>query len=361
MKPDLFKSALCLLALGVLLPSCIEQDYSIKDIDTTMTVLPGLTVQLNSSVEIGILDLLSLSEQDFVKVDKDGNYEFRTDTYSNTFYLDDFDLISGFKWDIYREFILWDYYIKPELRKGTYSMHCPIRISVVNPTCLTLTMSALIHTQDYSRSIQISDIVVKPGSNSIDLKRDDIMDLFNPFESTVVVSDISLSYRRQGTTAVDLNLDQEYCFDFSVSLPLMFMPGDGFEYEFYSDVFNDSEFLDNLYGMGFRVEKMNVDASVENRIPFDINLSAEDNEDSWAAKITFDRDIEAGNQNVPVKTDMGISFLLPDGADSLNEPKLHIKARVPEKYSDGIMLNENQKLILNMGTVEFKDGVILNF
>lgn len=345
------------MATGAVLQSCINQDYSIKEIDTTMTVLPGLSVPLNHTIEVSIDDIIGAFNMDCILVDNAGNYVLKTETQSETAHIDgrvaDYDFTVG----ISKTFTFPASAISQELKAGSYSLHCPIEVIVDNPTILTFRMSALVHTEDGSGSVEVSDLTVNPGNNVIELKRDDVMALFNPFDSSVIVSDILLTHISQGASEPLAMDTSDYTFTFSVNLPLKLMPGDGIEYSCNTDILKDSGLIDVLEDLDFEVDNVRLKSSADSRVPFELELSAEDA--GLGTIFSLDRKISAGDLDAAAATDFDVFATMPDNYNSLEEIRMHIKAVVPQKYGDGILLNKNQNMVLTLNSLEFEDGLTL--
>lgn len=344
-----------LIAGALAFSSCIDEDYSLENLDTTVTVLPGLSITVDTTVDVPLSDILEEGEEGPVSVTENGSYAIDGSCWrGNDFEIPAEVFKESSAISIPNEF-LFSHYVLPQYGGGLIRMHSPICIEVENPTDEELEMRAVVNGKN--KRIEVSGIMLKPGKQTVTLDDEAVKELFCPFDSDVIVDNIVLYRKSAGSPAVKtLGTPSSYVFSFNAELPMVFRAGDGLEFIYHTDVMDESGVIDAIEDTGMDVTSFELQLSITSTLPFDITLSANTQSEQGDGSITLDKTIAAGSLGHPVTTDLNLIAKLPYGINSLLSIGTELSAIVPSTVKGDVTLTKDYSITLNTYKISLDEG-----
>lgn len=343
---------------SLMLVSCINENYSLENLDTTVTVLPGLTIPVKTTTDIPAIDFLGQTQDGILVVDDNKNFAFKFDSKGNNRFeisADDFESAKSI--DVPTEFVIRRYNLPDALREGEVNMHSPVRLEIENPTGAVMYLSAKVH-KDNCPTAYVSGIKVAPGKSVVTLDSPEIRNMFCPFTSDVLIYEIMLhkEYTAVPSGIAPASTIYSYTFGIDATLPLVFYPGDGIVATYQSEVFDNAGVIDAIESTGLDLTNLMLEISAVNTLPFDIHLGMDTMSGETRGSVSADKDIAAGTEKDPSTTDFKVSADVPGGIHSLRYIQLNVSAVVPETFTSEVVLNANQNLSLKVNNADMADG-----
>lgn len=344
-----------LIAGALAFSSCIDEDYSLENLDTTVTVLPGLSITVDTTVDVPLSDILEEGEEGPVSVTENGSYAIDGSCWrGNDFEIPAEVFKESSAISIPNEF-LFSHYVLPQYGGGLIRMHSPICIEVENPTDEELEMRTVVNGKN--KRIEVSGIMLKPGKQTVTIDDEAVKELFCPFDSDVIVDNIVLYRKSAGKPAVKtLGTPSSYVFSFNAELPMVFRAGDGLEFIYHTDLMDESGVIDAIEDTGMDVTSFELQLSITSTLPFDITLSANTQSEHGDGSITLDKTIAAGSLGHPVTTDLNLIAKLPYGINSLLSIGAELSAVVPSTVKGDVTLTKDYSITLNTYKISLDEG-----
>ena len=361
MKTDISLKLLGLSVIGLILSpmtSCINEDYSLENLDTTVTLIPGINVDCDIDADLGLIEVLNqyggVSTE--LTTDEKGNYIIVPRLYygtgSMTFSREQFRSGSVFNFDTIFNFCLQDL-VFDAFANGD-GVFCPIYLELNNPTDSPLFLRLTVYDAHSNERKAVDGIAVKPGKSTVILDQEEVTGLYgHPTGSFVYIQEIELYKDANSLTASQGNEGDDYVFTISPYIPVGIKPGQSFSYRKTSMFFSSLGLDEYISRFGNFIRKVTVDVSVTSSLPFDLDLTQYTTDDPFCFKgsIAGMKTIAAGTLEKPVTTDMTLEIDAPDGFDF--EVSFLIDGKVPQSMGAPVFLNENQNLNFHITSIKF--------
>lgn len=357
-KRNLSAAGICMMMAAFTVCSCINDEYSVKNIDDEMSLLPGLTIEKHAQSAIPVEEVLSsLNKEGCLNFDKSGDYWLSgksadgltevSFSVQKTYY----NSTNRFKLE---EVAL---FFQPS---DMVELLSPLQLELYNPAPDDLELSMIV-VAGLDR-IELEGIPVKPGANTIILDDEKTMNFLKSKKDEIfAVSKFYLSKKSAITNssvpASTVNDASSYTFTVKVSRPVELYAGQSVEYEYLLSL--DEKFdLDDINSDYLNKHLvLDLNLSVVNSIPADIDLSINKESEQYYFEGTISGlgRINAGTVSSPATTDMiwtiesdhGIQGTLP----------VVVKAIVSDKEGSTVRFNKDQEISLNVNSIKFVNGI----
>lgn len=356
MKVDFLK----LVAIFMLIAAtcaCINEQYDLSDIDTEMTVLPGLSIALENtdnkvvSITNNVVNnadrLVDKMDEGTVVIGKTTGSLAYTEKEPEELYQDAVIEIPG------AIDINVSSFVGEVLPRAT--VYLPIRpvLEVDNPST-----SAMLLTGEATCSgetVAFGPYEVPAGRSSVILEDPAILSFFAPVRGNLMISDLKL----QVLSPVGPTTKADHYYTFSVQgyAPLSFEPGDEIQIEYPWDedklASYDIAKLADKYGVS--VESCQVSIDVTNNIPVEITASASAKLNNGKASAHLMQPIAAGSVTSPRTTRVIADATIPEGASSVSEAVIYVTAKV--NGNETVNITEDHTLSFQLVEAIFSSGI----
>lgn len=298
--------------------SCIDEEYSLKDADTSFRFFPGLSFGKDVHYVVPISSLLDvyLDEGGHIHTDSKGNYVLYA--YS-TMYYGETAVCNIEQSDIPYEggpmvlhgasltYCLNESLLSRVLDLGT-SLHTPVKIKLENHSNIEGDLSIIV--QNYSESMSFDGFKLKPGINEITLDSEDFMNF------------VMRNWRQSGVIDFILTpeggeLPEPVCtISTSAYLPIEIMPGQQISFTHFANIESGDVHLEDIpSGITNGSCVLTMKASVENTIPADINFEIINGPEYYQSGNVIEglTPIPAGSLDAPKLTEMNWKVVAEDG------------------------------------------------
>lgn len=339
--------------VAAVLTSCINQDYSLKNLDTSVTVFKGFSITPEKEYDVNLTDI---TQGDGFKVDDNGTFVLPGEPSGPTNKPVTTDGIAG------SSDIAFDGLVLTIVRKevlpdclfdGELNFHCPVYLVTDNPTNAAFMLSATLSSN--GKTVKVSGVPVPSGHASIVLNQDDVMDLFCPFADDIRISDIVM--KKPEGVAVEVLKD---AFSVGAYAPLQLMPGDNMHFECDVDLVNYLGVLEFCNQMGISVKSFTAHLSVINSLPLDASMSLIPSEEWAGIGVQVDKMVAAGTKDNPVTTDLNVRVTSEDMLFPANLPFL-VDAMVPAGLPGAVALSRDEGIVIRVNSVTLDNGFDYRF
>lgn len=335
MKKNLIR-AVTLVSVIAALTGCVNKDYDLNALDTSMTILPGLKIHVNQDNDKNVIkDQSFLLKDETVKQLSDNNLAISGNSNSPK------NSKSSYKGGGRIEFETPLYICTAswlnELLPGAI-LNAPIIpvIEVTNPTGIEMELHGTAKCGD--SSVEFGPYAVKEGINRINLDKQDIINFFLPVLYDVEISGLTLTWDALSSSPAE-NED----FTVEAYAPLTFRPGDRIflEYPCSEKFLSSIDIQEKAEKHHISVESLSVNINVMNSFPLDINISATGELDNGSASASISPWISAGSTDNPVKSSVTVKADLPKGALSFKNATVCVEGKVPGDRAVSISSDQN--------------------
>lgn len=328
-----------LLCTASFLSSCINEEFSVKNLDTSITVLPELCIHTDVSYELPVSRVLSsIPESDKFVCDENGNYWIYGKTLtgeSTCSYSASKTVLNSNK-----PFTLGNMKFAFQFPEEVFT---PIYLDVFNPTdepfSLSLTMATI------SESFVIGGYTIQPGNSTIIMDEAKVLDFLYKTRGQIVgLAKFALTRMNPS----DENILESGNFKVKAYAPVAIMPGEELEYEYDCPILTD--LADNHI-------TLDIEVSVESRLPaeIDICLSDKAEELGFNGSISGLDTIQAGTTEEPAVTKMVWRIDNPDGLNK--QIPFIVNAKIPDGRTGFAVLNKNQTVKISVNSIKFEKGI----
>ena len=348
------------LVVGAILfvPSCIKEEYSLKNLDTTVTILPGLSVPLDKEYELPVLKALGTvknNEDQVLTVDDKGNYRCPcTFNGSTDFRLSAQEFLRTSMYGFNNTELVFPFAggpMDPLVKSGTY-MDSPVILQIDNPTGIDLALGGAVLNENKDYAL-VTGVKVPAGKSELVLDSEDVKNVFRPLPAMAYV------YRffvQKAITDVPKTAS-EYVFKVTAEVPLAIMAGGVVEYDYSCDMVKEFG-LDKLIDeVDFDFDDIDLELEVENRTPFDVTPVLDQSASEFKGTIEGFKEIAAGAPEKPVITTMNLRVSSIDA--KATGMTFHVSASVPASFAPSAALNKQQKVIFRAKSITFNKGITI--
>lgn len=343
-----------LLSAGVLLcvcASCINEDYSLKNLDTSVTVLPGLTVNPDQSFTLDFSGISNGSgNHDGIPSGGDGTFYLPGDAIgTGSLEIPGGDGPSRISFDGLAFSISRSTVLPLDIQDGDFNLHLPVCLEISNPTGITFQLSASLFAG--SRRASVSGVAVVPGQSVVTLDTDDVRNLFCPFTDNVLIQDIVLT-----KPAGAVMPPSGGSFTMSAFAPLILMPGDNMSIRSGFELMDNMGIFDIEQALGFNITAFSAVLAVSNSIPLDFSFSIVQGAGGFEGELTADKKIAAGTPASPTLTELNIK-VRTDRGSLCSSMGFVIEAVVPESFKSPVAISREGGIEVKVKSVTLDSGI----
>ena len=356
MNKNLFFRIGAAFALMLGLSACVDENYDLSKVDTTMTIIPGLTIPLDVQPDpVGLSETFFKTSNPVIDEGEDhsmiignidGRNNIRVGVPADEIGRQHFIKLPGFV-EISCGSLLEDI-----IPGAVFRIDASPVCNVTNPLNHPLKLSGKARCG--GKEVAFGPYEVPAGFSKVKLEDDALKVFLNPVESDIVLFDMVLDGVLASDAVPMTKSSGEYVFDITGYIPLEFEAGDEISVsvplEDVSEV--DIKEIADEYGVDVKSFILNVD--VVNNAPFELTATASALTGGKMASATMDPAIAAGSIESPVTTRTAVTVILPDGVTDLTEIELHIKAKA---MADPSYIKSNHTLTFKPIDLVFNKGV----
>ena len=353
-----FHSALAFLALGAVVISC-DDAYDLNNIEKEITVIPGLSVSINQSLDDvtsdNMLDMASLgSGSDY---DESGNYLVNSSSNSITSSISGTDysaFVSGSETAL--EGTLTLSYEVPDFMKDAQSdFSIPTAAIQLHATGFAgCTLSGV--AKKGTASVPFSGVVT--SGDILLLESDEIKALFSKFDGDILLTDLkvkSASVTPGSKYKVAIAGGLSYTLQAKSFFTLTFAPGSSLSYTY---TFNLDELGLDFSKFSFTAEKFVAQVKVKNSLPLELSIESIRTSDINGS-IEIAPAIAAGTVESPVTTSVTATVTSTTPVSEIKKVTCTIKA--VNKTASPVTINRGQSISLTFGELNLVSGITVNF
>lgn len=342
------------IASVLALNSCINEEYSIKNMDDSIRIMPGITLNKELHYDIPINTGLGIGEDVWAPLHtfSNGDYYlkaystyYRTESAQCSFYvyegedpihLDEASLTLEFNGDI----------VGRLLSLGTI-LHAPIMLRLDNFDNIEGKLSILVHNYR-NETLEFNDIELKPGINDITLDSEALMQYIAKNYTDSIQLDFTVTPKDGPYTYTQCMITT------NALVPIELMPGQEINYEHMGDVRNCDLSLDDFpASVLYNRIVLSVKLSIENNIPAEIMINIPENQNGNNARIEGLKPIQADSLEAPSTTEMEWRIEAPNGL----EYALAFQITAKIAGDKPVPLNNRYGLKFNMKSIKFENGI----
>ncbi len=336
----------------------INEDYSLKNIEGTASLLPGVSSKRDVSYEIPLKDFLTYyNDSDYVRPDANGDFRIHASGYDSqaevlSCSITDQNFSHGADRtnlsDLRLVYSLQYPTLTPLYDRGV-AMHFPIEVEVENPDGLEGELSIEVQPGGGGDPLKFGGLVLKPGQNKYVLDTEELAILISDNLSRLQY--LRFTYSRKGH-----ELPKPVCrLSASASLPVEIMPGQKFSFHYDSYLFYNLELNDDFPGLRNKYVLFTTGLSFESTIPADISFKSAVDEYGWfVGGIEGFDTIHAGTMSSPGVTEMTWTVESQEGLNCYVPFEVEVSVMSAEKP---FRLNSGQKLSVRSDYVKFENGI----
>ena len=304
------------IASVLALNSCINEEYSIKNIDDSIKIMPGIALNKEAHYEIPLHTGLGIGEEIWAPLHTFSNGDYYLKAYS-TYYQTEAAQCSFYIFNDGIPIKLEDagmtiefngYLVGQLLSMGTI-LYAPIMISLDNITNVEGKLSILVHNFR-NETLEFNDIELKPGINDITLDSEALMQ----YIANNYLYPIQLDFT---VTPTNGPYPPTYCqITTSALVPIEIMPGQEINFDHAGNIWNGNLSIDDIPpSMLYNRTVLSLDLSVENNIPAELIINIPEDTDGNNARIEGLKPIQAGSLEAPSITEMSWKIEAPRGLE----------------------------------------------
>lgn len=351
MKKNLNRAAALLLVIAAS-TGCVNDDYDLRTLDPTVTILPGLKIHVNQDQDKNVLkDQTYLIRNDAVKQLSDNHLAISGDKNSPK------NSKSSYKGGNEIRFetplaISTASWVEGLLPGAIIDAPLVPVVAVTNPTDIAFDLYGTAKCGE--KSVEFGPCPVDGGTTLVRLEDAAIRGFFQP-----ICYDIEISDLRLVCSSSDVVPDDAEDFIMEAYAPLTFNPGDRLfiEYPCSTDFLSSIDLKEKAEKYHISVESLSVNLDIINSFPFDINISASGELDNGPASASISPWISAGSSEAPVKSSVVVKANLPKGALSFKNATICVEGKVTGREPASITAEQN--FSYNIVDITLDSGITL--
>lgn len=346
---NLFAGAAVLLS-SALISSCVDEAYDLDKLDMEMTLVPGISIPVDETLQTIGADGLFNVEGSGITADSNGDYTINMDKVSQTVSVSAGDMMDGSVQDGIR--ILLPVTGVPEFLKSCksqYKLHEPkLVFAIDNPLDNEVEMFATAKANGVSVPFSVT-VPAGVRNHSVSVTDSEMGRLFCPVPEQIALEDVRFNSKAV-TKAADGNLTYSFNIVANADVTLAFEPGSEFEFECEIDL-RDLGFTKDM--IHINVSKFDVDASICSSVPMTFTASATAN--GGQTSLVMDTPVEAGsiasprNSNVILKAETSVAV------NDFRPVTVRVKAR--NDSNETVVLNKGQGVSVSIARFTAVSGV----
>lgn len=339
--------------------ACVDNSYDLDKVDTTMTILPGLTIPLNYSTDpTNIADSFFDNASPNFKDDDEGVVTIGNRNEKNLIVVE----IPG-----------------SELSKltrinmpGTIEIACGSLLADLVPGA-SLSVDAspvckvcnpLNHSLQLSgkaicggNTVSFGPYEVPAGTSKVALKEKAVVDMLNPVTSDILLTELVLDGVLPTDGSPATRADDSYVFSIQGYIPMEFEAGDEINVSIALDDISEADIQEIADNYGVSVKSFILNMDITNNAPFELSANASALSSGQQATASIDPAVAAGTVESPVTTRTAVTVTLPDGVSDLTGIKLYVKAKAKASPSE---IKAEHTLTFKTIDVVFNKGIQVN-
>lgn len=352
MKYIALKAAALLMAIATL-TGCVNEDYDLKSLDSSMTILSGLKIHVNHSEgdKPIIKNSSYLSQNQSITELPNSNLAIscgqdapkRTmSSYSGggQILFDTPLLIGTASW------------LNDILPGAILSVPLVPVIEVTNPSGIEMKLYGTARCGDLI--VDFGPYPVLGGTTCVKLDTDRIVKFFMPVNNDVEISNLRLVWDDRVESPAE-----EDEFSIRAYAPLAFNPGDKItlEYPCSQEFLSKIDLQEKAEKHHISVESLSVEVDMTNSFPLDLNIYASGELDNGPASASIYPTVAAGSVENPVTTTITVKASLAKGAHAINSATVCVEGKVPG--SSPVYITSDQNLNYSVVTITLDSGITL--
>lgn len=349
------KQFLLLIPLLLLSQSCVNTDYDLNKLDSSMTLIPGLTIPINveSSESLSLLNDV-LKNSDDLAVSETGDIVIKESSPVEVSIAAE-DITEQTRIEITDIVTIPVQKALNQLLKGMKLTipRYPV-IEVFNPVDygLQLTGKAKLGND----VIEFGPIPVASGQSRVELTDSRIKDFMSPVKGDIVIFDMVIEGFKSDTNSIHTKAPEVYVFTIAGILDLTLSKGDVIDFDYEVGDVSQDEIRNFSEEFGIEFKSCTVNVEITNNTPFEFSATASGN--SGAASASTNGTVAPGSLDKPVTSKIAVSLDLPSGVQDINNITVSIHAVASQTPST---INKDHTLNFKLVDVVFSDGVSIDF